>query len=171
MSEFIENDQNESFDLSDSNEGEQFNLLTLNASKDKILLYNSIHTSICDNIFIEYDVTEMNVPIIVDPDVKQFIDNCLKCHLFDDTFYDYNNMISILATKLPQTFCKMSNSSDTICKKQFIDFFHSQNFSYDLEKIFNAFIKKNMDELTWFEFRDFFLPFICNVSNASKQES
>lgn len=169
MSDLIENDQNECLDMTDSNEGEQFQLLTLNCSKDKIYVYNSVSTSVCDEVFIEYDVTEMNPPN-VDRTVQSFIDDCLKHHLFDNTFYDYNNMVSILATKLPQTFCKMSNYTDSITKQQFIDFFTSFGFSSDLEQIFAVFIKKSVNELTWFEFRDFFLPFICNVSNASKND-
>jgi len=100
-----------------------------------------------------------------DPKIKQFIKFCLKKRLFDDSFYDYGNAFSLMATKLPITFEKLTKDGEKIEKNKFIKVF-KKDFAYngDILYIYNVINKDNKDFITWDEFADFFLPFVKYIT-------
>lgn len=100
-----------------------------------------------------------------EPKVMQFIKFCIKNGIFDDTFYDYNNSFSVIATKLPTTFDKISNDGVKINKEAFIKFFkETSKYTGDTEFIFDCIDVKKNNYITWEQFADFYLPFIKFVT-------
>jgi len=97
-------------------------------------------------------------------DVSDFITFCLKNGLFDDTFYDYNNNFSIMATKLHLTYEQLSNE-DYVNKKTFINTF-KKKFGYmgNISFIYKCIDCKNNGKISWEEFINFFLPYIKYIT-------
>src|SRR5437879_2600707 len=52
-----------------------------------------------------------------DPDISDFLSFCIKNGYFDNTFYDYKNTLSVIATKLPVTYGKLCGSNKKDIKK------------------------------------------------------
>lgn len=102
---------------------------------------------------------------ISDKKLSTFIKFCCKKRLFDDTFYDYSNEFSVVATKLPDTFYMLSKGKDTVSKKKFKSVFRNK-FKYkgDIEYIYNLIDETNVGSVSWTSFKDFFLPFVKNVT-------
>lgn len=113
-----------------------------------------------------YEVTIMdNEPEITDIRILSFIKFCIKNKLFDDTFFDYNNVFSIMATKLNSSFNSIRGNNDNINKEDFIVFFkHKHKYKKDINFIYDSFDKDKKNYITWNEFCDFFLPFVRNVT-------
>jgi hypothetical protein len=100
-----------------------------------------------------------------DPKIEKFLSFCISNGLFDNTFYDYNNTFSVMATKLHLTFEKLSKDGVDVNKRTFIRKFKN-DFKYDgdMNFIYKKFDLKNKGFVTWTEFVDFFLPFIQYVT-------
>src|SRR3989304_2098964 len=85
-----------------------------------------------------------------DDKIMHFVKFCLKNNLFDDTFYDYRNAFSIIATKLPKTFGIMSKDGESVDKKTFITVF-KKNFKYDddIRYIYSRMDEGKKGRVTW----------------------
>ena len=100
-----------------------------------------------------------------DPHISEFLKFCLSKGLFDNTFYDMHNSFSIVATKLPQTFEKLSNDADNIGKKIFIKKFKTEyGYPGNIAFIYSCFDKDNKNFITWDDFLDFFLPYVQYIT-------
>lgn len=99
------------------------------------------------------------------PKISNFIKFCVKKRLFDDTFYDYGNVFSIVATKLPETFNVVSDGREKITMIKFKSSFKN-TFKYrgNIGYIYGQIDKDKKGFLTWDEFKDFFLPFVKNIT-------
>ena len=96
-----------------------------------------------------------------DPNISEFVKFCIDRGFFDNTFYDMNNTFSVVATKLPKTFEKLSKNGDNVKKRVFIQKFRKDfGFHGDINFIYNCFDENKKGFVTWDEFVDFFLPFI-----------
>ncbi len=140
--------QNES-----NNEDKQDNL---NNKSDEL---NSGKNDKDEIIYIQKDNIESDDPLIM-----KFVAFCIKKRLFDDTFYDFGNKFSIVATKLPTTFDLMSKDGSRIEKEEFVKYFTKQKFKGDLEHIFNSIDDGDKGYVTWEDFIEFFVPFVKNVT-------
>lgn len=100
-----------------------------------------------------------------DPNISEFLEFCINQGLFDNTFYDIQNAFSVVATKLPKTFEKLSTDGNDIKKKSFVTKF-KKDFGYkgDINFIYNYLDTKKKGFITWDEFIDFFLPFVQYVT-------
>jgi hypothetical protein len=100
-----------------------------------------------------------------DPKISEFLEFCINEGLFDNTFYDTQNAFSVVATKLPKTFEKLSTDGNDIKKKSFITKF-KKDFGYtgDITFIYNYLDVTKKGFITWDEFIDFFLPFVQYVT-------
>ena len=100
-----------------------------------------------------------------DPDISEFIQFCMKKGLFDNTFYDMHNSFSVVATKLPKTFEKLSKNGDDVKKRTFIHKF-KKDFGYNgnINFIYNCLDEKKKGFITWDDFVDFFLPYIQYIT-------
>lgn len=100
-----------------------------------------------------------------DPNISEFLQFCIENGLFDNTFYDTHNALSVVATKLPKTFEKLSKDGDGVNKRTFITKFKKE-FGYpgDINFIYNCLDEKKKGFVTWDDFVDFFLPFIQYVT-------
>ena len=97
--------------------------------------------------------------------VMKFIKFCIDTRLFDDTYYDFGNAFSIMATKLPSTFDLISLDGKNIDKLLFIEFFTNEiNFDGDIEDVYNEIDKDKKDKITWEDFIEFFIPFVRYVT-------
>lgn len=97
--------------------------------------------------------------------VMNFIKFCIDSRLFDDTYYDFGNAFSIMATKLPSTFDLISLDGKSIDKVLFIEFFTNEiEFDGDIEDIYNEIAKDNSDKIMWEDFIEFFIPFVRYVT-------
>ena len=97
--------------------------------------------------------------------VMKFIKFCIDSRLFDDTYYDFGNAFSIMATKLPSTFDLISLDGRSIDKILFIEFFtHEIEFDGDIEDVYNQIAKDSSDKITWEDFIEFFIPFVRYVT-------
>jgi len=105
-----------------------------------------------------------------DPNISEFLKFCINKGLFDNTFYDMHNSFSVVATKLPQTFEKLSSNNDNendknICKKTFIKKFKKEyGFLGDINFIYSCLDTSEKGFITWDEFIDFFLPFVQYIT-------
>lgn len=115
--------------------------------------------------YVEITLVKSHKPVITDTKIKQFISFCKRKKLFDDTFYDYSNIFSVIATKLPDTFEVMSEDGNEIEKDRFITVFR-KNYKYkgDIKYIYNVIDKEAKGFITWDDFKEFFLPFVQNVT-------
>ena len=115
--------------------------------------------------FMEITLVKKDVSHIQDKDLLDFIKFCVKNKLFDDTFYDYGNVFSILATKLPETFKDISKNDGYIKKKRFVSAFKRKyKYKGNLDYVYNIMDQESTGEVTWENFKEFFLPFIKNVT-------
>ena len=97
--------------------------------------------------------------------IMKFIKFCIDSRLFDDTYYDFGNAFSIMATKLPTTFDLISLDGRSIDKVLFIEFFTREiEFEGDIENIYNEIAKDGSDKITWEDFIEFFIPFVRYVT-------
>lgn len=102
---------------------------------------------------------------ITDNKISTFIKFCCNEKLFDDTFYDYGNEFSVVATKLPDTFFVLSNGQDTITKRKFKYIFKKKyKYNGDLNHIYNKIDNIKKGHITWSDFKDFFIPFVKNIT-------
>lgn len=103
--------------------------------------------------------------IISDKKLKHFIKFCVSKNLFDDTFYDYSNIFSIIGTKLSTTFEKISKNKYYINKKDFVrEFKKKYKYTGDINYIYNIIDMNKNGEITWIDFKEFFLPFVKNIT-------
>ncbi len=109
-----------------------------------------------DIVLIEKENIEIDEPKVMD-----FIKFCIKKGLFDNTFYDYGNAFSVVATKLPRTFEQLSTDGESIIKTSFLKGFR-KNFRYkgDIEFIYEYIDRDKKGFITWEEFTEFYLPFV-----------
>jgi len=102
---------------------------------------------------------------IDDKKIMNFIKFCINKKIFDDTFYDYTNGFSIVATKLPIVFKKLTNDGKNIKKQTFINVFKNKyNYVGDIEYIYNYIDEKKKGHINWEQFFDFFLPFVKYIT-------
>lgn len=152
-----------------------YNLIEISDEEDYLLIdhYITINNSDIDNKSIILSPTEYTnksqenltyVEIIIDniqqesdPKIKEFVEFCIKKKLFDDGFYDYNNIFSTNATKLLATFDLMSINGDDIKKDKFIEIM-TKKYKYkgDIHYIYNLMDKAHNGYITVVEFQDFF---------------
>lgn len=100
-----------------------------------------------------------------DPNIDQFLTFCMDNGLFDNTFYDMHNTFSVVATKLPKTFEKLSKDGKDVKKRTFITKFKKE-FGYpgDINFIYNCLDSSKKGFITWDEFVEFFLPYIQYIT-------
>lgn len=92
-----------------------------------------------------------------DPKIANFLNFCINNGLFDNTFYDYKNTFSIIATKLNMTFEILSPNGVDINKNTFITKFKNEfGYTGDIDQIYKCFDKTGKGAITWDEFQDFF---------------
>ena len=70
--------------------------------------------------FMEISLIKRNIKYIKNRKINSFIKFCIKNNLFDNNFYDYGNVFSILGTKLTDTFNNISKNGSYIKKSNFI---------------------------------------------------
>lgn len=100
-----------------------------------------------------------------DPNISEFLKFCINKGLFDNTFYDMHNAFSVVATKLPQTFEKLSSGKEELHKKSFIKTFKTEyGYSGDISFIYDCLDTEKKGFITWDEFVDFFLPFVQYIT-------
>jgi len=114
------------------------------------------------------DVTYLvhnNHPNSDDPEISEFLQFCINKGLFDNTFYDTQNVFSVVATKLPKTFEKLSSGKEDVKKRAFVTKFKKE-FGYkgDINFIYNCLDPNKKGFITWDEFVDFFLPFVQYIT-------
>ena len=137
--------------------------------------YNLDYIDIDDNIpdeNIEEDDDEIPLYLIRneclspdDPILSEFLQFCLTNGLFDNTFYDTHNAFSVVATKLPKTFDRLSNNKDNVKKKAFVAKFKNDfGYSGNANIIYNYLDSNNKGFITLDDFVDFFLPYIQYVT-------
>jgi hypothetical protein len=141
-----------------------------NNSYDDEILNDEINTN--TNLTNDNDTEEKTMYLIHNkhissdnPHISDFLQFCIDNGLFDNTFYDTHNALSVVATKLPRTFEKLSKDGEDINKKTFIRKF-KQEFGYsgDLNFIYNCIDPKKKGFVTWDDFVDFFLPYVQYVT-------
>ena len=99
------------------------------------------------------------------PTISHFLNFCITNGLFDNTFYDTRNIFSVVATKLPVTFEKLSANGTDIKKKSFITKFKKIfNYDGDINYIYNTMDTEKKGFVTMDDFVDFFLPFVQYVT-------
>ena len=97
--------------------------------------------------------------------IMKFIKFCIDRRLFDDTFYDFGNAFSIMATKLPSTFDIISLDGKLIENCLFIEFFSNEiSFNGDIKDVYNNIDKDDKGHITWEDFIEFFIPFVRYVT-------
>lgn len=102
---------------------------------------------------------------IDDPEIERFITFCKRKKLFDDTFYDYCNVFSLLATRLPDTFKKIAKNKKLITKNKFTSVMHNKlKFKGNAVYIYNLMDVDDRGYIDWDDFKEFFLPFVKNVT-------
>ena len=99
-----------------------------------------------------------------DPEIMSFIRFCIDKGIFDNTFYDYTNAYSIIATKLPVVYEKLE-SDEMITRERFVKVFAEYGYSNtdSLNYIFDK-MGKGDDTIDELEFINFFLPFVRYVT-------
>ncbi|CAH6421120.1 Hypothetical protein KVN_LOCUS145 [uncultured virus] len=114
-----------------------------------------------------YDIVLIQKENIVadDPKIMEFIKFSINNGIFDDTFYDYGNAFSVMATKLPILFEKLSDDGIKIKKNIFINYFSNKKGFYgDIKFIYNTIDKQQKGYISWEEITDFYLPFVKYVT-------
>lgn len=100
-----------------------------------------------------------------DPNISEFVKFCIDKGFFDNTFYDMNNTFSVVATKLPKTFEKLSKNGDDVKKRVFIQKFKKEfGFPGNINFVYDCFDENKKGFVTWEDFVDFFLPFIQYIT-------
>lgn len=93
-----------------------------------------------------------------DKNLEHFINFCIKKKLFKKTHFDWNNSFSILGTKIPDTFDKLSKKKSTIKKKDFINSFkYKYKYKGDIELVYSFFDVEGKNFISWEDFQDIFL--------------
>jgi len=106
-----------------------------------------------------------NHPTSDDPTISEFLQFCINNGLFDNTFYDTQNVFSVVATKLPKTFEKLSSGKNDIKKRSFVTKFKKEfGYNGDINFIYNCLDPGKKGFITWDEFVDFFLPFVQYIT-------
>lgn len=100
-----------------------------------------------------------------DPEILKFIRFCIKHRLFDDSFYDYSNIFSAVATKLPNTFNTMSGGKNKVSFDNF-NVLYKKKYKYrgNISYIFKYIDNNQKGYVTWEDFKDFFIPFVKNIT-------
>ncbi len=107
-------------------------------------------------ILIQNDDINIDDEVIMD-----FINFCIINNIFDNTFYDYGNAFSIVATKLPRMFEKISDDYKYVTRDKFINIFKTKyKFEGDIEYVYDYIEKNNKEFITIDELLDFFLAFV-----------
>lgn len=115
---------------------------------------NKTHSKTNMTIICRDNITSKNETI------DKFVNYCLNEGLFDDSFYDYNNKFSIVATKLNITFDLISNEEDSISKDFFCDFFEDEYPKDEIDFVFKVMDRDSKNYISWRSFIEFFLPFV-----------
>lgn len=116
--------------------------------------HKMVHSKTNMTIICRDNITSKNETI------DKFVNYCLNEGLFDDSFYDYNNKFSIVATKLNITFDLISNEYDTISKESFCDFFEDEFPKDEIDFVFKVMDRDSKNYISWMSFIEFFLPFV-----------
>lgn len=102
---------------------------------------------------------------IPDKKIHKFIKFCLNKKLFNDIYYDYGNDFSVIATYLPDTFADISKGDRIVNKDKFKKMFIKKyKFSGDIDYIYKYMDDDNKGYITWDNFKEFFLPYVKNIS-------
>lgn len=151
------NDNND--DNNDDNDNNNIDNIDENNNSDNS--DDSENNNLTKSIYLIHN----NQTISEDPIISDFIKFCKRDGLFDNTFYDYNNTYSVVATKLPITFGKISSDGSDVNRKTFINKFKKEfGYNGDINFIYNCIDSQKKGFVTWDDFLDFFLPFIEYVT-------
>lgn len=150
----------------------KYDLIEMSDDEEHLMIEHYLKKNAPDNIVNEQIEEESEyIEIVIrkdsdsDPKIKDFIDFCIKKRLFDDCFYDYNNIFSAIATKLPDTFDLMSKNGKDIKRDRFMTLMKGKyKYKGDINYIYTLMDKDDKGYITWEEFKDFFLPFIQNIT-------
>jgi hypothetical protein len=97
--------------------------------------------------------------------IMNFVSFCIELKLFDDTFYDFSNAYSIIATKLPSSFDLMSVDGKIIKKNDFTDFFINKlSFDGDINEVYDEMNRGNNNYITWEDYIEFFVQFVRYIT-------
>lgn len=125
--------------------------------------YNA-HELMAQNGYVEITIVKSQKDKSKDDNIKNFINFCLEKKLFNDDYYDSNNVFSIISTKLPATFDSISENKKTVSKEIFINIFKEKyNYTGDLLYIYHLMDCDLKGHITWDDFREFFLPYVRHV--------
>src|SRR6266576_2462893 len=94
------------------NDDEVYNLEYMDTNTDNVLNTLDIEDDEKSKYIIRNECLREDDQIL-----SEFLQFCLTKGLFDNTFYDTHNAFSVVATKLPKTFDKLSGNKDNIKKK------------------------------------------------------
>jgi hypothetical protein len=131
--------------------------INLNSEDSEYYLENEIF----DDGYIE----EIKKENLKDDKINKFIKFCIDKQLFNDSFYDYGNIFSVVATNLPDTFAKLSKGDEIVKKDKFkVAFQKKFSFTGDIDYIYNNIDVDNKGYITWEKFKEFFLPYVKNIS-------
>jgi hypothetical protein len=114
----------------------------------------------------EYEITLIQKENIESKDleINKFVNFSIETGIFDNTFYDYGNAFSVIATKLPIIFEKISSDGEHIKKNLFIKHFKKIGYNGNIHYIFNKMDEDLKGNIDWIQFVDFFLPFVKFVT-------
>lgn len=101
-----------------------------------------------------------NSPYSENREISKFLNFCIVNGIFINTFYDTNNVFSIISTKLPILFKDLSKDKKKISKREFLRGFKKLNYEGDINKVYDHIDHDKKGHITWTEFINFFLPFI-----------
>lgn len=124
---------------------------------------------VCEEEYIIDDINDITFIFrnhkIEDKQIEKFVNFCIKKQLFNDTFYDYGNEFSVVATRLPDTFFSLSKGKEIITKRRFKYIFNKKlKFKGNTNHIYLQLDPNQNGHIIWDDFRDFFLQFVKNVT-------
>ncbi len=97
--------------------------------------------------------------------IMEFVNFCIDTRLFDNTFYDYGNAFSVMATKLPHTFDKLTKDGESITKDMFVTTFVKEyKYPGDIEYVYRFIDEDKNGCISWDEFVNFFVQFVVYIS-------
>jgi CRISPR/Cas system-associated endonuclease/helicase Cas3 len=135
--------------------------------------YNFDYNDTTNDVILDQDFSDKDTIYLIhneclspdDPNLSEFLQFCLAKGLFDNTFYDTHNEFSVVATKLPRTFDRISNNKDNIKKKAFVTKFKNDfGYSGNMNIIYNYLDTNKKGFITLDDFINFFLPYIQYVT-------
>lgn len=145
----------ELIEISEDDDENDVNMDTHNSKREKPK--SNKNNDIINNI----EITIVNEYRKNDDLSDEFVAYCIENKLFDNDYYDYSNVFSIIGTKLPMTFDDIAKNTTSVNKPTFCSYF--KNFK-NPEYIFDIINKDNKKYIQWDDFKEFFLPYIKNVA-------